>query len=41
MTLEGFMSVSFDGVNSKMKLDTQGFFSNGSKDLIAMGTIRQ
>ena len=39
MTLEGFMWVDFAGSNGKMKLDTQGLFSNGDKDLIEMGTI--
>jgi hypothetical protein len=41
MTLEGFMWVSFEGANGKMKLDTQGLFSNGAKDLIEMGTIQR
>jgi hypothetical protein len=40
MTLEGFMWVSFDGVSGKMKLDTQGRFSNGARDLVEMGRIR-
>ncbi|EXJ63584.1 uncharacterized protein A1O5_11345 [Cladophialophora psammophila CBS 110553] len=39
ITLEGFMFVSFEGSRGKMKLDTQGLFSNGAKDLIEMGTI--
>ncbi|OAP56761.1 hypothetical protein AYL99_08873 [Fonsecaea erecta] len=39
MTLEGFMFVNFEGSRGKMKLDTQGLFSNGAKDLIEMGTI--
>ncbi|EXJ63001.1 hypothetical protein A1O7_03445 [Cladophialophora yegresii CBS 114405] len=41
MTLEGFMWVSFEGASGKMKLDTQGLFSNGAKDLIEMGTIQR
>ena len=41
MTLEGFMWVSFEGTSGKMKLDTQGLFSNGAKDLVEMGTIRR
>ncbi|KIW26710.1 uncharacterized protein PV07_06521 [Cladophialophora immunda] len=40
MTLEGFMFVNFEGSRGKMKLDTQGLFSNGAKDLIEMGTIK-
>ncbi|KIX93733.1 uncharacterized protein Z520_10639 [Fonsecaea multimorphosa CBS 102226] len=40
MTLEGFMMVNFEGSRGKMKLDTQGLFSNAAEDLIQMGTTR-
>lgn len=40
LTLEGLMTVNLEGINrSKMKLDTQGLFSNEAKDLIEMGII--
>lgn len=40
LTLEGFMTVNLEGTNrSKVKLDTQGLFSNEAKDLVQMGVI--
>lgn len=39
MTLEGFMYVSLNQGEGKLKLDTQGKFSNGAKDLVKMGSI--
>ena len=41
LTLEGFMWVSIPGAGSRLKLDTQGLFSNGDKDLRELGTINR
>jgi hypothetical protein len=39
LTMEGFMYVTLNDGGPKVKLDTQGTFSNGAKDLVEMGTI--
>ncbi len=41
LTLEGFMWVTIPNAGPKLKLDTQGLFSNGDRDLVELGTINR